>query len=171
MLLGSIGLMLGLALVGVVLAARKVMVAPERSSSGTPATAEGPPPAVATHVDAAVVIAAAPVDASVPRSPEPAADAAVMLDGSASVLPPKPPPPPTAAPALPAVQASGKLVVLAKPWATLFLDGKPVGETPYRVSIPAGRHTLRIVNEERGKDEWVTVTIVAGQTTTIERKW
>jgi serine/threonine-protein kinase len=95
----------------------------------------------------------------------PAADAAVPLD--ASVLAPRPPPPP----APPVVQAPGVLVVVVKPWATLWIDGKQVGETPYRVSLPAGRHRLRLVNEERGKSEWATVTITPGRTTTIERNW
>jgi serine/threonine-protein kinase len=135
---------------------REATVAPDPSLAidATPA---------ATHVDAAVVSVVVPADASAPRLP--AADAAVPLD--ASVLAPRPPPPP----APPVVQAPGVLVVVVKPWATLWIDGKQVGETPYRVSLPAGRHRLRLVNEERGKSEWATVTITPGRTTTIERNW
>jgi serine/threonine-protein kinase len=132
-----------------------------RETARQAAVTPEPSPRAATD---AAVIAAVPADASALRLP--AADAAVQPD--AGVLAPRPPPPP---PAAPAAQDPGELVVLAKPWATLWLDGKPAGETPFRVTIPAGRHSLRLVNEERGKSEWATVTITPGRTTTIERNW
>jgi hypothetical protein len=77
---------------------------------------------------------------------------------------------PSAAPT-PAVKRTGELAVLVKPWAMIWLNGKSVGQTPYREKIPVGRYRLRIQNDEAGKDETVSVTINADQTTTIERKW
>jgi eukaryotic-like serine/threonine-protein kinase len=138
-------------------------VAPDGRIVAAPVLDGRPDAAIVTHIDAAVVIAAVPADASGPRLA--AADAAVPAE--ASVLATKPPPPPSS----PVAQAQGELVVLVKPWATLWLDGKQVGETPQRVAVPAGRHSVRLVNEERGKNEWATVTITPGRTTTIERNW
>lgn len=135
--------------------------------------------AVAPVIDARPIATDGAIDAVVKAvgdaaaPPPPMTDAAVPADASeatdASGLAPKPPP--TTNPPPPVARAPGELVVLVKPWATLWLDGTPVGETPYRVSLPAGRHSLRLVNEERGKNEWVTVTVMPGKATTIERNW
>jgi serine/threonine-protein kinase len=150
--------------------------------------AEAPPPptdapSTTAKGSASIPQVTRPLDDGVDAT-GPAADAAMPFDASPTA--PKPPPPSTPSLPSPAVQpppvppppsppsvnqAPGELAVLVTPYATLWLDGKPVGETPYRVSLPAGRHTLRLVNEERSKDEWVPVTITPGRTVKIERNW
>ncbi len=46
------------------------------------------------------------------------------------------------------------------PWAQLFVDGKPVGITPFfKLNIDTGKHQLRFVNEEEGITRTYTVNI------------
>ena len=174
--LGS--LLLAVLIVGAFVAvrgeSRAPTVAPDRSLSGTSDAAVARAPVIDARpitadgaVGLAPVIAVVPVDAPAPRSP--VVDAVVPVD--VGVLAPRPPPPPPPPPVPLAGQAPGELVVLVTPWATLWLDGKPVGETPYRAAISIGRHSLRLVNEERGKNESATVTITTGRTMTIKRNW
>ena len=36
----------------------------------------------------------------------------------------------------------------ASPWGQLFIDGRPVGNTPKaNLAVPAGTHTVRVVRE------------------------
>jgi serine/threonine-protein kinase len=86
--------------------------------------------------------------------------------------------PPSRAVAAPVVPSSppqakktGELAILVKPWALVWLNGKPLNQTPYRETIPVGRYRVRLRNDDLGKDETTTVVVNADQTTTIERKW
>jgi eukaryotic-like serine/threonine-protein kinase len=63
----------------------------------------------------------------------------------------------------------GRLVVRAFPILTVYVDNKKIHDTPVDMKLPAGRHKLRLVNAEVGKDEAVTVTIEDNKTVTIER--
>jgi hypothetical protein len=66
-----------------------------------------------------------------PERPRPTSPAAVS------------PPAPLSAPAEP-----GRLFVSATPWGTLYLDGRPVGNTPViDLSIPPGSHSIRIARD------------------------
>ncbi len=178
MLAGLGSLLLAIVIVGAFVAARdgsrEVAVAPDPRLPGTidAATARTPTtdgtitvaPAVDANpiaADSGIALVPPVADASAPRSPTP--DATVPIDaGVSGARPPAPPP---------VRQAPGVLVVLVKPYATVHLDGKVAGDTPFRMSIPAGRHSLRLVNEERGKNESLTVTVMPGQTMTIQRTW
>jgi serine/threonine-protein kinase len=93
---------------------------------------------------------------------------------------PSPSPPPassaarqTAAPSTPAPPAvkKGELAIIVKPWALIWLNGKSLGQTPFREAIPAGRYRLRIANDDVGKDETTLVTVNPDQTTTVQRSW
>ncbi len=65
---------------------------------------------------------------------------------------------------------TGTLTIFSHPWAMVTIDGKPAGRTPLKNhELSAGTHTLRLVNEEAGKDDTITVTITAGENTTIKR--
>ena len=67
---------------------------------------------------------------------------------------------------------SGELTVMVTPWAAVWLNGKSLaGGTPSRTKVPAGRHRLRIANEDLRRQESLTVTIKPNETTTIERTW
>lgn len=66
----------------------------------------------------------------------------------------------------------GTLQIVVRPWAEIWVDGArdPVfRETPYRRSLPVGRHTVRIANTEH--DETIDIRIVPARVTTIERDW
>jgi serine/threonine-protein kinase len=65
----------------------------------------------------------------------------------------------------------GELAIIVRPWALIWLNGKSLGQTPYRETIPAGRYRLRIANDDAGKDETTLVTVTPDQTTTIQRSW
>jgi hypothetical protein len=69
------------------------------------------------------------------------------------------------------VKRTGELAVLVRPWALIWLNGKPLNQTPYRETIPVGRYYLRIKNDDLGKDESIVVTVSPDKTTVIERKW
>jgi len=77
------------------------------------------------------------------------------------------PPPPAPAPAVKR-EPPGSLVVNAKPWAEVFVDGKSAGSTPIaRKGLAAGKHTVRIVNPSLGIDRTIPVIVKPGRTTKI----
>lgn len=102
-------------------------------------------------VDAGVAEVVAPavdagedaVDAgAVVEAPEPDAGAAVV-----EVAPPKP----------------ARLELRIRPYATVYLDGKKLGDTPLKTqTVPAGKHSLRLVNEKLGKDVEVELNLHPG---------
>ncbi|WIG96225.1 protein kinase [Myxococcus sp. SDU36] len=60
--------------------------------------------------------------------------------------------------------AKGRLEFRVRPYAVVSLDGKVLGQTPFpAVEVPVGRHTVRLVNKELGKDVTRTVDVRAGQ--------
>lgn len=79
-------------------------------------------------------------------------------------LPPKPDPPrQTKKPPPP---APGKLTLDTTPWTRVFLRGKKLGDTPLiGVSLPPGKHQLKLVNEEKNISTIIEVEIRSGQTT------
>jgi len=66
---------------------------------------------------------------------------------------------------------TGELAIIVKPWALIWLNGKPRGQTPFRAPVPEGHYRIRIANDDVGQDETTTITVVAGETSTIERSW
>jgi hypothetical protein len=48
--------------------------------------------------------------------------------------------------------AYGRVTISAKPEATLFIDGEPMGPTPFKGKLPVGTHKLRIT--ARGHQPW-----------------
>ncbi len=67
---------------------------------------------------------------------------------------------PAAAPAGP-----GKVNVnIRGGWANVFIDGRQIDQTPLvGFEIPAGTHSIRVVNEAAGVDETKTITVTAGE--------
>jgi len=60
--------------------------------------------------------------------------------------------------------AKGSLEFRVRPYAVVSLDGKVLGQTPFAaVEVPEGRHTVRLVNKELGKDVTRTIDVKAGQ--------
>jgi serine/threonine-protein kinase len=63
--------------------------------------------------------------------------------------------------------ATGRLTLDTTPWTRVFLRGRLLGDTPLiGMALPAGRHQLRLVNEEKKISTVVEVEIRPGQTTT-----
>jgi serine/threonine-protein kinase len=85
--------------------------------------------------------------------------------------------PDTATPPLPRREGGartgriGELAIIVRPWAMIWLNGKPSGQTPFRAAVPAGRYRVRLANEDAGHDEVTTVTVEPDQTATVERSW
>ncbi|MHB8420976.1 MAG: protein kinase domain-containing protein [Myxococcales bacterium] len=86
-----------------------------------------------------------------------------------------------AAPALPAQAPAeaapvprgppGKLAVRVLPWAAVYVDGQLAGTTPFEpVPIAAGRHSVRLVNDEIHAERTMTVDIKSGETFTLKSK-
>lgn len=122
--------------------------------------------AVAVVADAAVpdapVIAATSTDA--PPPPVDAGVAHVVHDAG------DPPRPKKDAPAgRPSEKRMGRLVVRAFPVLTVYVDNKKIHDTPVDMKLPVGKHKLRLVNTEVGKNETLTVTIEENKTAIIER--
>jgi serine/threonine-protein kinase len=76
-------------------------------------------------------------------------------------------------PAQPRSEArKGKITILVTPWALVWLDGKPLDQTPVVLDdVPAGRHHLRLQNSLAKKDETITIVVNPDQPTTIQRTW
>jgi hypothetical protein len=69
----------------------------------------------------------------------------------------------------PAAEASGNgtLRISTRPWTNVSVGGRNIGSTPQmNVSLPPGRHTVRLTNPEFGIDETITITLEPGQTVT-----
>ena len=58
-----------------------------------------------------------------------------------------------------------KLTFRIRPYATVFLDGTALGQTPFEKPVPVtvGTHTVRLINRELGKDVTRTFEVKAGQ--------
>ena len=139
--------------------------------------------------DPVVVAAAAPTQA-----PEPVEEVSAPAPAPAPVVKrtrrvrtvrkaaPAPPPPiqapadasPAPAPAVakaarrarptPAAPKFGHLNLNSRPWATVYIDGREVGETPlYRHRVKAGRHDITLVNNKFGLRRELSVTVSSGE--------
>ena len=141
------------------------MVAVASTSTRSPADAGAP-----IAVDATIDAAPSTVATRRPVAPPDAGTHVVASSHSSRAAPPSAPPHESTGPV--ALQGAGELAVFVHPWAEVWLDSKDVGQTPFRErAVPAGRHKLRVVNEDLGKDESMAITVTPDQTTTIERSW
>ena len=73
------------------------------------------------------------------------------------------PPPPS-----PRIEQGG-LVVRVQPWAEVWIDGVPMGQTPVQTTVRAGAHRVLLRNDH--KQKVVTVSVTAAQETVIEEVW
>jgi eukaryotic-like serine/threonine-protein kinase len=109
------------------------------------------------------------------RAPERASEPADAMASprSASRAPAKPKhttvqrtPPPKAKEKV-APSGSGLLRINARPWATVSLDGKPIGNTPLiDVKISAGAHTIRLENPQFKLSKTLKVRVNPNETVT-----
>ena len=122
----------------------------------------GPPAAAAPAALPAPATLATASPNGLPASavlPVPAAPATA----SPSARPPRPRPEavPRAAP--------GYLSIDARPWASVFVDGQRVGDTPLgALPVEPGRHVVKLVNPDTGKQHEEKVTVRPGETRTLK---
>ncbi len=69
-------------------------------------------------------------------------------------------------PTRPAVKGRGKLSLKTTPRATVYLNGRRIGDTPIvNLSVPAGTLTLRLVRADTGEEASLEVDISPNRTT------
>ena len=62
------------------------------------------------------------------------------------------------------VAKNGRLELRIRPYATVFLDDRKLGDTPLpAISVPVGKHKLRLVNPAFGKDVELNIVIKPGE--------
>lgn len=61
------------------------------------------------------------------------------------------------APTNPVSSGTGTVTINAKPWAQIVVDGKPVGTTPKTMTLPAGRHVIKLTRGSQSETKTVTV--------------
>ena len=62
------------------------------------------------------------------------------------------------------VVGQGSLEFRVRPFATVFLDGKPLGQTPIpALQVYEGRHSVKLVNKDLGKEVSTEYVVKAGQ--------
>ncbi|MHB8417179.1 MAG: serine/threonine-protein kinase [Myxococcales bacterium] len=90
----------------------------------------------------------------------------------------------SAAPAVPAPAAApeaqppdapsgppGRIVIRVLPWASVYIDGRMVGTTPFEpIELRPGRHHLELTNDELRVKRSLQIDIKPGETTTIQEK-
>ena len=104
---------------------------------------------VVTVVDAGV---AAPIAAVLDAGAE-----ETELDAGLTVVPS------TIDPVEPLTAKSGRLELRIRPYATVYLDDRKLGDTPLPViTLPVGKHKLRLVNPAFAKDVELNITIKPG---------
>ncbi|WNG50066.1 protein kinase [Archangium minus] len=83
---------------------------------------------------------------------------------------PRPPPrQASVAPAPPKVVAKGTIEFRIRPYATVFIDGRKLGDTPIPATeLPVGRYTVKLVNPDIKKTVTQIVEVKAGQPTLIK---
>ncbi|HTJ42643.1 MAG TPA: serine/threonine-protein kinase [Kofleriaceae bacterium] len=126
-------------------------------------------PIAVTTIDAAPAVKATPPPLPSPPDAAPAPEP----PDAAPPAPDAAPPPPddhhhhheTKPPVVPDAGAKATLRVTAVPWGNVFVDGKPQGQTPATITIPAGRAVkVRVVNPELNVDQ--TQTVIADPNST-----
>jgi serine/threonine-protein kinase len=182
LIIGGIAAALVLVVV-IVVATRGSSTAPSTPPGNPPAPAITPDAAVVSAVDAAVPVAvdAAPVaiavDAAVgtpPRpDPKPHVEAPKVVPKPKPVEKPKTDPFGTARPGDTKPDKTkdlddpfatpGSLSITSDPYATIYLDGKKLGDTPlFRAKVPYGKWTLKAVLAD-GREKSFPIEIVAGK--------
>ncbi len=64
--------------------------------------------------------------------------------------------------------AKGTVRINVRPWAVVYLRGRKLGTTPMPpLSLYEGRHSLRLVNPDSGKERTVKVDVRAGKVTRV----
>jgi eukaryotic-like serine/threonine-protein kinase len=147
-------------------------VVPQALETATPAAAPEPPPPVATTAEPTVAPPSETAEsaASTPP-PAPKRHSRHASESSEDVAPPTSRRTLSDAPRANASGSShadadyGFLTLDTSPWSQVTADGTPLGQTPIvHAKLPAGSHTLVLVNSERGLSTSYQITIEPGKT-------
>jgi serine/threonine-protein kinase len=61
---------------------------------------------------------------------------------------------------------NGTVEFRIRPYATVIIDGKNIGQTPFApIQVAQGKHTVRLVNRDLDKEVTRTLDVPAGKTT------
>jgi serine/threonine protein kinase len=154
----------------------------------TPAPSPEPKPpepvVAAPHVDEPAPAGDPPATPVKPASPEPVTPPAIVKAEPAKPEPVKPQPVKPPKPALvrappagtrkqpaaaPATVGKGTLVFRVRPYATVILSGKNLGQTPFDpYETPAGKYTVQFVNDDLKKRQTQAFELKAGETKVIK---
>jgi len=70
------------------------------------------------------------------------------------------------------VVPKGRLKVVVRSWADVYVDGTKIGTTPFGAKdLFAGKHEVRLVNPKLGKDERESVLVKPGEDAKVKRDW
>ncbi len=99
-----------------------------------------------------------------PHPTPPRFDSAMIDRGSPLAGDPAGPLPPPRGP-------PGHLVIRVLPWASVIIDGRLVGTTPFEpIDLPSGRHEVELINDELHVKRVLNVDVTAGETATVNEK-
>lgn len=134
-------------------------------NDGPAAAADAGPDRVAVAQEAGPGADAPPPNPVPPDAPPPAPPIDAMIASAPPVDARKDDPPPQ-----PAERRYGSLNVTSFPsQATIYIDGKKVGDTPRKIpKVLVGRRKVRLVNEEAGINQTYTVTIQENRQATVD---
>ena len=75
-------------------------------------------------------------------------------------------------PSAPKSVAKGTVEFRIRPYATVFLSGKELGDTPMEpVDLPAGNYTVKLVNKSIPKTVTLSIRVVNGETTVVRHNF
>lgn len=65
-----------------------------------------------------------------------------------------------------------RLSIFVHPWAIVSVDQERLRQTPISdYELPAGKHTIELVNENKGRQETIEVDLAPGEARKIRRDW
>lgn len=68
--------------------------------------------------------------------------------------------------------SQGTVSIFVRPWAIVFVDGRRIRQTPIQAyGLSAGKHTLELQNDTKGKREKIQINVEAGASQEIRRDW
>jgi serine/threonine protein kinase len=117
-------------------------------------------------------LATSAMDAAVGSALPPARSPKPVVTAPAPKPRQRPAPPPERVaepPARPGVAQTGDLVVRVQTWAEVYVDGAHKGQAPLRVTVPAGRRSVLLINDDHR--ETITITVTANRETIIQKSW
>jgi serine/threonine protein kinase len=80
----------------------------------------------------------------------------------AATLAPPPPPAPPPAPAV--LKGDGTVAITSSPWCNVEIDGAERGQTPLKLTLPAGNHKVVLSNPDYKIKRQLTVLVKPGET-------